>query len=351
MTERQCFEPALWFYGQFFLGERIGKGVLCMIVIHNTCVTFHPPEEAAYVMGDFTDWDERPLPITKPITLEFPQGAYVEYAFLDAEKRPIPDTANQQKPKNPWYAYHRAVTLPLNRFQEPPRIAVDPARMTEHAITTSLFRSKRRSYVYEPQTTPIATLYVQDGEAFYHTLRFHEVAEALLESHLIQPVRLVMIEPEDRVRDYWFDERYETFLLHEVIPFVEQRYGPTSERGLWGASLGGLVSTWIAWKHSNLFSKVASQSGCFTAMPGGNDYHHDSEWLTEQVSLSSHLPLRLYVETGQIEWLLAPNRRFAAMLADKGYLHSYCERPSGHNWMTWEQGLVPGLIYLFPHLE
>jgi enterochelin esterase-like enzyme len=56
------------------------------------------------------------------------------------------------------------------------------------------------------------------------------------------------------------------------------------------------------------------------------------------------------VQTGQIEWLLAPNRRFAAMLADKGYLHSYQELPGGHNWTTWEQGLEPGLVYLFGKL-
>ena len=57
--------------------------------------------------------------------------------------------------------------------------------------------------------------------------------------------------------------------------------------------------------------------------------------------------MRFNAQTGQIEWLLAPNLRFADALADKGYLHSYEELPSGHNWATWEQGLEPGLKYLF----
>ena len=129
---------------------------------------------------------------------------------------------------------------------------------------------------------------------------------------------------------------------------IERIYGETAERGLWGASLGGLVSVWVAWRNPDIFSKAASQSGCFTAMPGGGDYYHDPEWLTSQFRQTARRSLRLYMETGQIEWLLAPNRRFAAMLADKGYLHSYNERPSGHNWATWEQGLEPGLTYLFP---
>jgi enterochelin esterase-like enzyme len=62
---------------------------------------------------------------------------------------------------------------------------------------------------------------------------------------------------------------------------------------------------------------------------------------------SSRRPIRFFLQTGQIEWLLAPNRRFAALLAEKGYPHFYQELPSGHNWATWKQGLVPGLLYLF----
>jgi enterochelin esterase-like enzyme len=104
-------------------------------------------------------------------------------------------------------------------------------------------------------------------------------------------------------------------------------------------------------EESQIFSKVGSQSGCFTAHPEGGDEYHDPEWLTVQFAETPRRPLRLYVETGQIEWLLAPNRRFAAMLADKAYPHCYQERPSGHNWATWEQGLAPGLLYLFDKAE
>ncbi len=106
-----------------------------------------------------------------------------------------------------------------------------------------------------------------------------------------------MIEPEDRTAEYWFNERYETFLLQEVMKVIERDYRETQERGLWGASLGGLVAIWLAWRNSDLFSKVASQSGCFTAMPGGKDYYHDPEWLTEQFHQTIRLPLRVYMPT------------------------------------------------------
>src|SRR5258708_6794816 len=209
-----------------------------MIEIHNQCVTFEPPVGAAYLIGDFTDWDEEPLPIAGPLTLEFPQGAYIEYAFLDAQKEPLPDPTNPVKPKHPWYDYHRSITLPQNNFHMPPRPQTFRGSVHEHTITSRIFADQRTYYVYEPALTPAATLYVHDGEAFYRNLQFHEVAEALLEQKAINPVRLVMIEPRRRKEEYWFNGRYEAFLLEEILPEIEQRYGLTVEKGSWGASLG-----------------------------------------------------------------------------------------------------------------
>jgi len=318
-----------------------------MVEIEGRFVTFIPPRDAAYLIGDFTDWDDESLPIAGPVTIEFPPGAYVEYAYLDANKRPLADPTNHQKPQNPWHDFDRALTLPRNAFRTPPRPHSFRGSVQEHSIESRVFEQRWTYYVYEPSAAPAATLYVHDGEGFYRKLQFHEVAEALLEQGAIRPVRLVMIEPHDRTSDYWFNERYETLLLREILPEVDRRYGATAERGLWGASLGGLVSAWLAWRNPALFTKVGSQSGCFTAHPQGGDEYHDPEWFTVQFAATPRQPLRLYMQTGQIERLLAPNRRFAAVLVDKGYAHSYEELPSGHNWATWEQGLEAGLKYLF----
>ena len=318
-----------------------------MVEIEGRFVTFTPPRDAAYLMGDFTDWDEESLPIEGSVTIEFPPGAYIEYAYLDANKQPLADPMNHEKPENPWHDFDRSLTLPHNHFQTPPRPQIFRGNIHEHTIDSQVFEQRWTYYVYEPPSHPSATLFVHDGEAFYRKLRFHEVAEALTEQGLIRPVRLVMIEPHDRMSDYWFNERYETLLLHEILPEVDQRYGATAERGLWGASLGGLVSAWLAWRNPDLFTKVGSQSGCFTAHPEGGDEYHDPEWFTEQFAATPRQPLRFYLQTGQMEWLLAPNRRFAGVLVDKGYPHNYQELPSGHNWATWEQGLEPGLTFLF----
>lgn len=259
----------------------------------------------------------------------------------------LADPQNPQQPKYLWYNYHRAFSLPHHLFQVPPRSVQCNGTIVRYEIPSRFLEGTRICYVYEPTSFPSTTLYIQDGEAFYQKLALHQVADALLERKEIKPVRLVFIDPQDRVAEYWFNQQYEKFLLEEVIPFIDHKHGSTDERCLWGASLGGMVSAWLGWKHADIFSLVVSQSGCFTADPQGGNYYHDAEWLTAQFSQTERLPVRFYLETGQIEWLLAPNRRFAAMLVEKGYRHQYQERPSGHNWATWEQGLASALCYLF----
>ncbi|MDX2006565.1 MAG: alpha/beta hydrolase-fold protein [Meiothermus sp.] len=316
-----------------------------MLEISPRSVTFHPPENAKHLVGDFTDWDKRPIPVQGPLTLEFPEGAYLEYAYLDASGQPFPDPSNPHKAQNPWWTYPRAIELPGFRHQ-PPKLPSSPAEVHRHRLESRAFGTTRRYYVYDPQHAR-ATLYVHDGVAYYRTAKLNEVAQGLNEAGEIEPVRIVFIEPDDRRAEYWFNPRYEEHVLQEVVPAVESHYGPTPQKALMGASLGGLVSSWLALRHPGLFQKVATQSACLTASPEGGDSYLDPEWLTAQYAGSPALDLRFYCETGQIEWLLAPNRRFAAMLADKGYRHAYLERPSGHNWMTWRQGLAPALRYLF----
>jgi hypothetical protein len=59
-------------------GIHFDGGFLMMIEIQERYVRFTPPEGAAYLIGDFTDWDEKPLPIPEPVTVEFPEGASIE---------------------------------------------------------------------------------------------------------------------------------------------------------------------------------------------------------------------------------------------------------------------------------
>ena len=326
-----------------------------MIKVHGRSVTFTPPEGAAYLIGDFTDWDEHPIRLDGSLEVELPCGAYVEYAFMDAGGEPIADPDNPVRPRHPWYEYHRAVALSGNGYHQASEPRSIEGTLSEHVLESPGAGRRQRYLVYEPPVPVQSTVYVLDGAEYVSRLQFHQVADGLIAACRITPVRMVFLEPGDRRAEYWLSEEYEDFLLRKLLAHVEHGRSAPSERAIWGASLGGLFACWAAWRHPDVFQKVGSQSGCFTAAPPEGrpeaSYYRDPEWLTERFSREPGRAIRLYVDTGQVEWLLAPNRRFSAMLADSGYAHCYRERPSGHNWTTWEQGLEAGLLYLFGSAE
>lgn len=333
------------------------------VSISGTRVTFTPPAGATALTGDFTDWTKRsPLPVTagQPITLTLPRGAWVEYAWLGEDGQPFADPDNPQKSLNPWWTYPRAAEVgeyPRHRLWQGD---APPQRGEAHRLAWDgeVFPGKRRGYVYTPpgysaaRTYPV--YYVQDGVAFYRTGKLGELLDRALAQSLIDPAVLVFVEPLDRNAEYYLNDRYFDFLIQEVLPQVEARFSVSrqaGERGLWGASLGGLISLSTAWQHPGVFGRVISHSGAFIASPQGRrgqqiDTTAAGEWLREQLQAQPPTTLKISLDTGTLEWLLAPNRRMAAALQDLGVPHQYREYPSGHNWVTWQNALPEALLYM-----
>jgi len=299
---------------------------------------FYPPPGAAALVGDFTDWKRRPIPLKGPVRLEFLPDAYIEYAFLDKRGQPFPDPEAPRPAENPWWPYARAFTTGSWRYEAPPRKPVPRERLSGERVFSEPYFAERRVWVYEPDRPAKAALIVQDGVAFLRLGRMAEVAEALIEAGEIHPVRIVFLEPEDRDREYRMDPRYRRFVFDEVLP----RFAGGLPLGFWGASLGGLAALWL-WNQAPEGSFAMAHSPALKALPGGKDAYAEPEWLTEQLLSRDG---RVYLEVGVFEWLLAPTRRLAARLSDLGLPHAYRERPSGHNWVTWRQGIAPGLRYL-----
>lgn len=338
------------------------------ISVRGSAVTFSPPEGAVGLIGDFTDWYKRPaLPTAgEALRLDLPRGAWVEYAWLNAAGEAFADPDNPQRSLNPWWGYPRAAVVgdypfhPLWEGQfwrsEPQDIPHGEARRL--TWEGRVFAGKRRGYVYTPpdyapeRTFPV--YYIQDGVAFYRTGQLCALFERALHAGLVDSAVLVFVEPLDRNDEYYLNDRYHEFLVSEVLPQIEGEYSVSREasgRGLWGASLGGLISLYTAWQHPEVYGRVVSHSGCFIAEPAGRvgdeiNTTTAREWLTEQLPGRPPRSLDISLDTGTLEWLTAPNRRMAATLQDLGIPHQYREYPSGHNWITWKNALAEALLYI-----
>ena len=322
-----------------------------------------PPAGATALLGDFTDWKKKaalPVIAGQPIVLTLPSGAWVEYAWLDAQGQPFADPDNAQRSLNPWWPYPRAVVI--GEYAQHP-LSLDSTGVPNGAAHRlswegQLFPGTRRAIVYTPPGYDAAQIYpvyyVQDGVAFYLTGKLGELLDRALAAGLIDPAVLVFVEPGERNDEYYLNDRYLDFLVQEVWPRVEGHYSVArtpAGRGLWGASLGGLISLYLGSRHPELFGRVVSHSGAFIAHPDGRsgseiDTTTAGEWLREQLSARPPTHLKLSLDTGTLEWLLAPNRRMAAALADAGVQHQYREYQSGHNWVTWKAALPAALLYM-----
>jgi enterochelin esterase-like enzyme len=327
------------------------------IAIRNNHVTFTAPENAQHLIGDFTDGLDRPTPLKagESVTLEFPKAAFVEYGFLDAEGTPFADPDNEVWAENPWYKYGRAAILGGYKPQplREPLPEAAKGRTVSLSWVGKVFAGTRRAYVHLPpnfdETRVYPVFYVQDGVAYRRTGKLGSVMENLLHFERIKPAILVFLEPNDRTLEYHLNPQYLEFLLTEAMPEIEAKFPVSVDaatRGLWGASLGGMASVYAALRRPDLFGMVVSQSGAFQGVPDQPYKRGAKEWLLSEFQNLEKLNVRFSLECGQIEWLLGTNRRFAAMLFDKGYAHRYLERPSGHNWVTWRDGLVDSLEFM-----
>ncbi len=321
-------------------------------------------------MGDPTDWDRRPAIAVQPgqpLTLTVPRGAWLEFAWLDADGHDFADPEGLPT-VNPWFRTARAVQV--GEWPEHPLWAGPaPEAGTVHRLAWDggIFPGRRRLTLYLPkghqpgQTLPV--YYVQDGVAFYRIGRLAELMERAVAAGQARPAAFVFIEPHDRNTEYYLNDDYLPFLQEEVIPRIEGHLADwsagqplrASERGLWGASLGGLISLYLGSRHPELFSRVVSHSGAFIARPGARtpagrpDVLHAGEWLLEQIQAAPPRHLQVSLDAGLLEWLTAPNRRMAAALKDGGVEHQYREAPGGHNWVTWHRALAEALLYQLGH--
>lgn len=179
---------------------------------------------------------------------------------------------------------------------------------------------------------------------------------------------VVMVEGENG----WYTDsaivptqKYESYLLRELIPDVEKRFRVSQERGgraVAGLSMGGYGSFKFGLKYPEMFALVASMSGAFDAAsltekelttPGvikesvmqafgpPNSPTRDNNDLFKLVrevpsTRIASLPY-FYLDCGTEDFLFGKNREFVALLVERKIPHEYRHLPGSHNWQYWDR--------------
>jgi esterase/lipase superfamily enzyme len=159
---------------------------------------------------------------------------------------------------------------------------------------------------------------------------------------------------EDRARR---GERYEDWILSQVVPWIYQDCGGSLEIMVTGCSFGAYHAANFALKHPELFPLAICQSGVYDASvvgwgEKGDTFYFNNpadyvpnlqgdhlEWLRGQVSL--------LLVCGQGQWedttgALESTKQFAGMLAEKGIRHEIdlWGHDVPHDWPSWRNQLA-----------
>jgi enterochelin esterase family protein len=182
-----------------------------------------------------------------------------------------------------------------------PKPGVPKGKLSEkHTITSKIYDGMKADFWYYASpgvdpNVPAPLMVWQDGQGLIggdlSRLRLFTVTENLVAQKLIPPMVHVLIAPGfspdgKAMRSIEYDtvsDRYDRFLLEEVLPEVEKVYKLRPDgysRAIAGESSGGICSLNAAWFMPDKFSRVHSTIGSYTSiqwhpeekLDGGNLY-------------------------------------------------------------------------------
>jgi len=212
---------------------------------------------------------------------------------------------------------------------------------------------------------PLPVLYLLHG-LFGSCANWADLTE--LKSY-VENSKLLVVMPEGG--DNWYtdsEEKYESYLINDLMPEIKSRFNASTERGyraIAGNSMGGYGAIKLALKYPDIFSFAASFSGAFhvTRFVGdsagkefapsisrvfGNDNSqtrtaNDLFAIASRASGNGKRLPGIYLDCGLDDEFIAANREFAATLTAAGVEHDYLEVAGGHDWPYWD-GRVRYLI-------
>jgi len=215
-------------------------------------------------------------------------------------------------------------------------VAADAARDAEGRV----LREAQRIVVWSPKgrarAEEVPLVVVHDGREYSRRASLRRLLEPY------QPLRVALLDSNDREEHYSASARYARTLAEEILPEL----GRASRRIGIGCSLGGLALLHAHRRHPDAFDAIVPQS---PSLFRRRTDRHESGFprfarITRFVGSVLNAddwpsPIPVTMTCGVDEENLANNRAAAEALRRQGYPLRLHEVPGGHDWRSWRRAL------------
>lgn len=210
------------------------------------------------------------------------------------------------------------------------------------------------------------TVYFHDGPDYIRFgLAAHSITKLITEKW-IEPCITVFVTPPNlhlpvvpnRSTEYGMNDKYVKFFCDELVHFIDKKYSTArsaQSRLVIGDSYAGLISFYITFSRSDVFTNAYSQSGYFSF---SNDRIIDLFKEADKKLLNLYLDIGTYETKVGADFLPSTeldftnaNRRMRDILKMKGYDSIYREYHEGHTWGNWRRHLIDALKYFLGRRE
>lgn len=324
-----------------------------------------PPSGPWAVLGSFADWDaKRALVMTEIAGTDLwwaearlPRGVTFLYKIVSGPTGASPVYEEDRRAHNVvWDGLDRKTVGEFNAVIHSADGPAHVGRLVAHrGVRATKLANARDVLVYLParyhdgSCDRLPSVVLHDGNEALTRGNFMEAAEALYTSRpeLSSILAFVALPSQDvRTDEYTFGTPtakaadYGAFLATELVPMLSKSYRVCSRpeaRGISGASLGGLVSTWLAFEQKGTWGWVGAQSASF---------FWENDAMIERVSREPKIAARFYLDSGCPDDNCDVTDAMAQALAAKGYDHVRVTEQGGkHEWLHWNKRLAGMLTH------
>jgi enterochelin esterase family protein len=242
--------------------------------------------------------------------------------------------------------------LAMPKYVQPEEIQfranIPHGRIETTTLASRFLNNSRTVKIYLPpdyDTSPRqpGVIIVHDGLEYVSLAFMDRVLDYLHERKEIATPIAVFIPPVNRNPEYYQNQRdlFGRFIVEEVLPYVESRYRVTTlarQRANLGASAGGHITYYLAFKYPNIFGLGAGQSS------------YISPDLQTLAATATDTAQHFYIDVGTYDLSGFPqtNRNWRTQLVGRGYQTQYAEFHEGHSWGNWRAHLDDILRFCFP---